>query len=43
MGGKQFFLTILPYDDLCNDVEFIFETDSWDEVISKIDEIWGKV
>ena len=41
-GGKQFVLTILPYDDLCNDVEFILETDSWDEVISKIDQIWGK-
>ena len=40
--GKQFFITTEPNNDDINDVNLVFETDSWDEVISKIDEIWGK-
>jgi hypothetical protein len=41
-GGKQFLLTILPNDDLCNDVEVLLETNSWEEVLSKVNQIFGE-
>ena len=39
-GGKQFILTILQDNDLCNDIKFILETDSWDEMLNKVNELF---
>ena len=41
-GGKQFIVTILPFDDLCNDFETILETDSWDEAINAINQLFNE-
>ena len=41
-GGKQFILTILQDDDLCNDIKFILETDSWDEMLNKVNELFNE-
>jgi hypothetical protein len=42
-GGNQFVVTILPFDDLCNDIEYVIETDSWDEAINAINKLFEKV
>jgi hypothetical protein len=42
-GGKQFTLTILKNDDLCNDIKYILETDSWDEMLNKVNELFNEV
>ena len=41
-GGKQFIVTILPFDDLCNDIEYVIETDSWDEAINAINKLFDE-
>lgn len=38
--GSQFFLTIEPNNDYFNEVTHVFETDSWDEMMSKINELF---
>lgn len=41
-GGKQFALTILKDDCLCQDVIYLLETDSWDEVLNKVNELFNE-
>jgi hypothetical protein len=40
--GKQFFVTIEPNNDDINDVDLVFETESWDVAINKIDKLFKK-
>ena len=42
-GGKQFIVTIMPNDELCNDYETILETNSWDEAINAINKLFNEV
>jgi len=38
--GLQFFITSEPNNDGLNDLELVLETESWDEAMQKIDEIF---
>lgn len=40
--GKQFFVTSEPNNDDLNDHELVFETESWDEAINSINQLFNE-
>ena len=43
LGGKQSFVTTEPNNDDINDVDFVFETDSWQVAMNKINKLFKEV